>query len=86
MSAYLYIYMSLLLAYRAGPTGCKFLISTKYTFKLPSLLGKAAASLLPVQTALACSAGRSWGNGLIRFTNGRALVVFAYLTQSEHTS
>lgn len=70
MSAYLYTYMSLFLAFRAGPTGCKFLISAKYTFTLPSVLGKAAASLLLVQTSLACSAGRSWGNGLIRFTNG----------------
>lgn len=86
MSAYLYTCMSLSLAFTAQPTGCKFLISAKYTFKLPSLLGKAAASLLLVQTALASPAGRCWGNGLIRFTNGWAFVVFAYLTQSEHTS
>ena len=60
--------------------------SANYTVKLPSLLCKAAAPLLLVQAALACSAGKSWGNGLIRFTNGRALMVFAYLTQSEHAS
>lgn len=81
MPAYSYTYMSLLLCrtHRLQiPQLCKI--------HLPSLLGKAAASLLLVQTALACSAGRSWGNGLIRFTNGLALVVFAYLTQSEHAS
>lgn len=89
MSAYLYLlstylYLSVSFAFRVGHRGCKFLQFLQNALSSSPLLGEEAALLLLVQAALACSAGKPWGIGLIRFTNGQALVVFAYLTQSEH--
>lgn len=86
LSIYLCIYISIICFYSGMHRLQIPWASAKYTFKLPYLLGKAAASLLLGQAALVCFAGKSWGNGLIRFTNGRAFMVFAYLTQSEHAS
>lgn len=62
------------------PHLCKIHLQASLSF------GKGSCLISSSSDCSVFSAGKSWGNGLIRFTNGRALVVFAYLTQSEHAS